>query len=390
MADTLYDVEGKPIQAKEPTYYDVNGSPIKSGGVIKPPTASDTFYQNAGRFIPEGLSAIGAGVGSTVGGFGGPIGAGAGSLVGNALKHLAPSLFGAADQSNSPEEYLANTGSDIFTNSVLPELGGKLASGVVNTGAAAVKQGLPGLISKFKGVSPSIKISMEGDRVAGNASELTNRFLQDPELNTLPRGGNKPSALAPKDFTTPYNEAVLKGSTETQDLIHTGFSPTSGALDPTKILDNLAKKPESYSNIDPITKNNLKEFLTTVKDQKPFADLKAGESPYIRYFKHRLVFEIPSMVAGGMAGHTALTGAAVGTIELGEAAIKKLMSDPNFAKLTIQAAKTPASSPAAPLIGRAIMHGIQGIDVYITSPDGDRVKGTVNEKGQLQRTEETQ
>lgn len=381
MADTYYDVNGQPLKAKEPTYYDVNGSPVKSGGVIKPPSNADIFYQHVGRFIPSTLPAVGA--------MAGPEGAGIGSAAGVLLKNNFPSLFGSFE--GGPADVPLEMGKDVITNSVLPALGGRIASGLVNTGAAATQQGLPGIVSKFKSISPTIKLAREADRVATNAGNLESKFMQPAELSTLPesnypsgapRGSGGKFQQNPASFAQAFNRELTAGQQEVTDLIHTGYSPTSGALDPTKILDTLAKNPKQYSNIDPITKNNLREFLTTVKEQKPFAN--TNENAFLRYAKNRLIFDLPSIATGAITGHAGAGLAAAGTIELGEMGIKKLMSDPQFAQLVIQAAKTPASSPAAPLIGKSILYGLRGTSAYLNTPEGRKEEIQISPNGEPQ------
>lgn len=245
---------------------------------------------------------------------------------------------------------------------------------------------IPGLIKGIGGIPKALRTA-EASRVAGNAEGL-GKFMQNPELETLPEqeqgGGIVRDEATGKfkntgpNFTEGYNESIRQGQKEITNLINSGFSPSTGEIQPTKILDNLAKNPDSYANIDPIKRQGLQEFLKGVQDQKSLTPELTKDS-MMKYVKHRLTFELAGLAAGAEAGHAALAG----TLILGGEGIAKLIQNPEIARVAAKGFTTAASAPEASFIGKALMYTLRGTEATLAMPDGTKEKVQIDKDGNI-------
>lgn len=326
--------------------------PVKDVSIT--PGEYSSFATSLPKAIPPGL-AIAGGI------LGGPAGAGLGTVAGTELKNEFPGTFGEAP----------STG-EVLTETALNTL--PLES--------LVARGLKGSIGKFlssklvRNISPSVKAAREGERLSDIGTKAAS-YIQNPELSTLPESGlsvtrgPKGQFQQSNTFTPGYNQQLRAGQEELNSLVNSGYSPATNRLDAVKVLDNLVKNPNEYRNVDPIVKNNFKEFLQEAIAQKPLA--KEGGDKLINYARNRFILGAGiGAVTGGILPGTVAGGGLV----LGEAAIKQALKDPVISKLMLTAIKTPASAPEASFISKVLINALRGADVVALTPDGE-------EKGQI-------
>lgn len=186
-------------------------------------------------------------------------------------------------------------------------------------------------------------------------------------------------------------------------------------VNPDKILSELDS--DIYKEaLNPETHKNLKELMTSLKSESekiiplPEKVLPVGEK--LKFTPDKFVPEKPSLVgkenatsiekllsykagrillplplyAVPVVGHQLAGAAATGVlaISLGESAIGRLMQDPQLAKLTLQAIKTPLKSPESTILSKAITYGLRGATVMFTNEDGKEEKATFGPQGELQ------
>jgi len=343
---------------------------------IRPQTNSDIFRESVGRPLTSVLPALGSILGGMVPGaeaVSAPLGTLTGSAAAYGIRKQFPSLFGAPEPSpftneqQSPQEYMAN---DLLFQEAVPQLAGNIVSRMPTS--------MPSLFAKLKSISPAVKEVREADRVATNAAAVR-EFQQNPELNTLPESNLNPKAA---DFTLRYNTQIRNHQAAMDSLINTGFSPTTGRVDPVKILDNLAKSPAYYSAIEPMARENLKKLLTDINSQESFVPKENG-SPFFRYIKHRFAFDAATMGLGEIAGGHVGGVAALGTVYLADSAVRQALKNPETVKLMLEAIKTPAGSPKAKLLGQALRYSLKGADVILRKQGDQDVSGRIDDQGRI-------
>lgn len=353
-------------------------------GLYEKPSITDYIKHYIGRYIPSTLSNAGGMIGGMAGAEGGPatmiggagLGAAGGSAIGSALKGIAPSIFGEP----TPGTFgpTAQMGQDALIDGIIPEVAGQgISRGFKGLTSSILSSRL---VSKF---SPTINAAREGERITDIGTKAS-EFLKPPD--TLPESTfvGKPVRTASPEFTPGYNQELLKGHEQLTNLVNKGYSPSSGRFDAAKVFDELSKNGKEYGNIDPITKNNFKEFLTEAINQKPFID--PANPPLLRYSGKRLLLGLGSSMGLGLLGHPgyATGSAAASSIILGEAGIKQLMKNPEIAKLTLQSLKTGSQAPESTFLSKAVLMGLRGTNVVLETPDDKPLSARVNEKGELE------
>jgi hypothetical protein len=401
MAD-LTDVNGKPIQLPPKNtdtplqvakmLYDVKGNPIslhpQGAPSIQPPSRNtqerdpyqpspvDTSQirpQNdllrstgTGYGTPDiltrlasALPAIGATVGAPEGGAMAVPGAAAGSFIKRGLQSAFPKLFGSIPQGQGAGGDLADTAMDTVGAGVLPGVLGKGISKIASIAQAPKAALADTLATTFKDTAPVQKA------VAGDIGDTVNAFTNN-------------------DFSSVTNPNLKA----TRELFAKGYSPSSGKLDAGKLIDELKVNPDAYKAIPKDMQGTMQEFLEQA--QKMQSDKTGGSNGHLlSMVKNAPVLAIPGavggMALGGAMGHGyvgATVGAGAGII-LGEKAISKLMSNPEIARLTIQAMKQPGSAESSKVISKVLLNALRGTEVLVSSgdPDSKPEKAVVNEQG---------
>lgn len=305
-----------------------------------------------------------------------------GTLAGSAIKSLLPESYGGSR--GGLGEQLTNMGEDILGQEVLPRAAGgilgKLKTLVTKGPSAAIAESIANTWPLNK--SPSVKGAIAQDTIDNQLK---------PQVDTLLGQPKSPNAIdaygVPRDPLKDGIQNQVERKTVTSLFSNSGgFKPTSGKLDPDKILDEFDKPGQDYSAISKDTKGSIVDLMNAVKKQQETAETgKPGG--IIKYVQHRLVFDslmaAPSAAFGSFTGHEAMGLGASGALVLGDVALSKLMSNPAMAKLVVVAAKTAPSNQAAPLLQKAILAGLGGgTEVYLQTPDGLQ-KGEI-QNGQFQ------
>ncbi len=127
----------------------------------------------------------------------------------------------------------------------------------------------------------------------------------------------------------------------------------------------------------PETKSILTDFSKKVQELQP-EEAKGFMPGVIRYSKRKLVFDFGAAVLGGHIGGP--VGAASGIV-ISETALSKLANNPMIGRLAIQALETPAGSPQAQLMSKALLYGMRGTAVMLQMSDGTKEKGEVSDDG---------
>lgn len=339
MGDQIYtDIAGKPINPSNKIYTDIDGKPINSaqadqrGGMPNLRDPKDVAPL-AGRAVAASLPAVGGVVGSLVGGGLDPISAGAGAALGGtvsaALRNEFPQLFGKLDK--DPINFAKDLATTTVANGVLPEGLGMLANKAAN-------MTLPQLLSSklFRGTQ-AVK---EG---VANASQQMGKQGLDEFTADLPE---QPSPNTYNPLKTNHSQspivAQIDQANAARDLISKGYNKTSNRFQPDKILENLDE-----AAISPEHKEVIRGILKDVQDSPP-------KDSVLNYSKGRFALGLPAAALGIATGHSAITTGAAGVIYLSDKVITKLMSNPETAKLVLQAIKTPTSSPTSGILGKIL------------------------------------
>ena len=313
--------------------------------------STPSILTNLGNALP----AAGATIASEIPVVGPALGAGAGSMIKRGLQTVFPKLFGSIPSDTSD---IADTALDTLGAGVLPQVAGKVLGGAASMltpeGRAAA------LATTFKNTGPV------QEAVGRDVTEGVNAFT-----------GNSFSEL-----TSPRLEA-------TRNLFKEGFSPSTGRIDADAILDEMKLNPDKYKAIPTEIKSNITDFVNQAKTMQ--SDKAVNSGSLISMVKGSPLLAIPGagagMAAGGLLGHGyvgATVGAGAGII-LGEKAISHLMSNPETAKLVIQAMKTPAGSEVSNVLSKVITNSLRGVEVLITNSEtGKQEKAIVGPDGKPQ------
>jgi len=426
---------GGNTQEREP-YPKVNTSGIRTLAPQGPPGPgvkmdSSDLGPIIGSFIANSMPALGGAL-ATPESFGaGTIpGIAAGSFIKRGLQAISPKYFGGEEGSVSGD--LADTAIDIAGN--LIPYGGKAAADVLAPTKGNVAKILT---SKFLKGSPAIQEAVDRSVGAQAESMITPNDLtmrnaaqnvrENPNIQDYAKRGNKDFAhpavsegtvgkdladLRRQDFgignisVSKLNDKALSDVTQVQNFkiatgepytieqlavnkaIKSGYSGT-GRLDPDKILSELnGKSSDVYEEaIRGETRKNLESFLEQAKAMQ--VDPSSHGGSLLSMVKNKPILSIPGMTLGaalgGAVGHPvygALAGGAT-SIVLGESAISKLMANPEIAKLTLQAMKTPIGDQSSKLISQVVLNGLRGMEVYVMTPDGQQEKALVSQDGKL-------
>lgn len=152
-------------------------------------------------------------------------------------------------------------------------------------------------------------------------------------------------------------------------LLTGGFKESEGTLNASKVLDELGgKNKEIYSEaLSPETQSHFRDLLNEVKAQETG---HGTSDALLKMSKNGWVWSLagfsPLMHATGLGG---LVAGTAGGIRLSNAAVTKLISNPETAKLVVQAMRTGVKAPEAGLLQRALSGAFKvGADVA-TVPD---------------------
>jgi hypothetical protein len=325
-----------------PGYQEV---PARGSSTLQgPPNLNDVgqVAPYAGRALAASLPAVGGVVGSALTGGLDPIGAAAGGGLGSAiseeLRNEFPKIFGELDRNP------ANFGTQIATDAAgqgLMEGLGKLAS----------KATIPGILS-----APIVRNIYAVKQGVAQASQKEAQSGLDELMNPQISAKTDNAQMRLKGTSTPT--MPLSEAKATSDLISKGYNKTSNRFQPEKILEELDKT----EGISDETKSTIKSILNEVKDE-PVKD------SVLNYSKGRFAIGLPAAALGIATGHSAITTGAAGAIYLGDKVITKLMSNPDTAKLVLQAIKTPGSAPEAPLVGKILANTVRGLMVPLEVKD---------------------
>ncbi len=405
MADKkLYDADGKEIGVAAPkeapaakTHYDVNGSPLQlnPSGVKQPlgselytPQTEGTAEQAApyvGRLAANSLPFAG----STLFGPGGTIG---GSVVKQTLQNMAPNLFG-----QPPSDPIFEGATDVVLNDAIPGLLGGIKGAIQNPAGlinkipglssfpavreGAVKELTKQITSQFPksqsqilteaaqgaATNPTERVAAErafvhgdetlkmgGFRNAGLGNEMPEKFRG--ALKDLLAGKGSYSELSKevlKDVQSVRNFNLATGNPQLTEelainqLLRSGSEKAEGVINAKTILNQMGKSEVFKEAIRPETASRFTELLGEMASQQ-----KNPKFDYLlNYASGKLSFALTGALLGGPVGHTAAAG---GALALTNKALAKMMANPETAKLVVEAMRTPAGTPKANLITRAL------------------------------------
>lgn len=424
--DDIPDAElGARVKTKHPEYSDFADMP-GSGSMPNlrgtPVGGIEGAAPIAGRFAAEQLPAAGAAIGSAIEPGGGTvIGAGLGSVAKRMLRSSFPKTFG------EQAEDLPSAGGEVAKDMAL-QGATEGALNLANTGAKgiAVKLAASRYGRMFPAVQDAVKASVgkEIGAMAGSDSDAMaeaannayqknyGKFTVEPKdsvgegLKTLssevPRtiepGGQRTLFSTPasdefktqnvKDLTKKtlsdvshvQNFKVATGEPYTVERLALNKaigkgSSADGTIDPDKILEEMhGDNSDIYKEaITPETRGTLGQLLTQMKDAKanPSVDKLLNMSPQGKLFFSSAGAYAGSRLggeAGAIAGELA-TGGVLGGAMLSNAMFKKLLSNPETAKLMIQAMKTKAGTQEADLIQKALTAATRGAVAGAQTPD---------------------
>ena len=162
------------------------------------------------------------------------------------------------------------------------------------------------------------------------------------------------------DLIHVQNAKITAGPEFTNDLavnrVLTGAgNPTDGTIDAAKALSELGgKNGEIYTEaMNPASKTSLTNVLTLMQQQE-----KTNTTDMvINYSKRRLMWNIGGGMLLGELSHPLtglMAGAAAESPVITDWALRKIMANPETAKLVTAAMQTPAKSPQGTLINKAL------------------------------------
>lgn len=365
-----------PTVQKGKDWFDQNQQEVKaeSGGA---PGPMDYFRHYVGRYIPGALSAIGgAAAGAATDLIGAGAGAGLGSIAGQELQNEFPRAFGSGPKSAG--DIAGQTAGDVVGNGIAPEVGGKVVD-ALKGGNLKVNLLSSRALRNTSGVQKAI-----GEDITEKGMNHADWYLSDGSAKRMPGGGPNTAAnvLKDTDSLNAYKMQYGPGEAErvaSHDLISSGYSPTAGTINPTKILQNFdGKKADVYkAAISDRTKQDIMDLMNTIKEGQDKANPPGNN--IINYAKHKLVFALPLMASGHIGEGLGLAGGLV----LGDHAISKAMSNPITAKAVIAAINTPQTAPQSGILSKIIQNGIRGSYVLYNGPEDKLEKAYVDDNGQL-------
>lgn len=315
--------------------------PVGSGG-----TDTD-FRETIGKEIPSLLANIGS--------YAGPAGGAAGAVAGEGLRQYAPEKFGTE-----------GFGSDLAFNSALPFGLGKLAqlmkvgpkAMVADTLASKMGQKLPAVKKLMSGVqdfqdethqlfSAATDNSSQAYNDAAKAAELDYRKKIFGAKNPMV---NDPNVQTPSGFKLP---------------------------DPKNFQTRSSDLPSGYDGFTAAEPN-----LNDVKDILAKTQAKTEvQNPLVKYMKNSITLRLGAMA--GLGGLSPVAAGAGATLILGDAAIKKIVSDPETAQLIIRAINTPTDSKESGLIGKTLFNALRGTQVTFQNADGEKQPAMIDNDGKL-------
>jgi len=380
----------RDVYVKPGESYDEGSQPASLGGTAR------AFA----RQTPQGLAMIGSILGSVIGA---PIGGAAvGASTGQALKNIAPSIFGAPGVTTG--ERVVDYGGDILSQGVLPSILGSIASrglrgamlampGTKTLAAPAVK--IAQLVNQAKGymMPESSLVETAAENMRQNLPNIPGKQnIPETSLNELfnvpyNQTGISTTKIAPivkdmlSDVTTVRNMKLATGNPTlirqmaANDLVTRNYYKAADTINPTAILNELGNKPDIYE--EAFGKPALDTFTALMKTAQDKGVGKATDLMSWREGRKVLLLSLPFRALG------VPFGAAEGII-FGSDAIKKVISNPQLGQMILQATKTNASAPEASLLSQAIVHSLRGASLYLKKEDGSKEKIQVSQDGQLQ------
>lgn len=247
--------------------------------------------------------------------------------------------------------------------------------------------------SRLGRLSPSVRSAQEEGRLLEQGAKAQG-FIKDPEMATLPESGlsntpvrNPTGQFTPQNkFTPAYNDSIRQGQEELTGLVNKGYDYATKRFNAPAVLNELEKNGKAYSNIDPIAKNDFKEFLTSAINEKPLGKVKTNEpGRLITYAKNSLILHLPAAameMANGNVG-VGLTSGIAGGLVLSEKMIERAMQNPTTRQLMIKATKTGLDAPEAGLVNKLITNSLKGTSGYFLSADDKPIKARVDDNGNV-------
>lgn len=385
---------GRRTKLKHPEYTDYTDisqeEPLSIGGTAR------AFAKQA----PSGLAMMG-------GMLGGIPGAAAGASFGQAIKNIAPSVFG---EPGSPGEQVADAGVDTLAQGVLPKVVGNI-----------LKYGVKGAAAAFPGATklPAVKIAQLINRAKGYMmpeSDLietaADNFNTNP--NPIPSSYNIPQTSLKELSQVPYNQTGISATKVSpiakdmlsdvstvrnaqiatgnptivrqiaaSDLVTRNYSKAADTINPSAILDEIGKRPDVYE--EAFGKPALDTFTDLMKTAQDKGVGKTTDLASWREGRKAFYIGLPFHTLGvlGMPGGYAMGGVA-SSLVLGVDAMKAIASNPQLGQMILQATKTNAAAPQAGMLSKAIVMGLRGTSLYLQTPDGKKEKVTIGDNGEIQ------
>ncbi len=337
----------------------------------------------------------------------GGLAGGAGAIPGAALGSIAKQLI-SSKKDTSPEDTGLDIAKDVGLNALLPAAVskipfiGKLVGKLAGRDNPEIQKFIEKGAGRFTDYPESSLVETAASNARGTGlmptSEIgSNNVVTDllkVPYNQVGQESTAISKVADKALSSVEQVRNWKLATGDSTISQLGAKRATAAgfngekFDPSKVLDELnGPKKDVYNEaISPEVRQNMTDFMEKVKTLQP-PEAKGFMPGLIRYSQHRLIFHGLGAITGGMAGSgggavTALAGSAGGII-LSEVAISKITGSPMLGRLAIQALETPAGSPQAQLMSKALLYGMRGTAVMLQMPDGTKEKGEIDDKGNI-------
>lgn len=175
-----------------------------------------------------------------------------------------------------------------------------------------------------------------------------------------------------KNFKLATGEPDTVRHLATNDLITKGWNGADSTFNPDAVLGALGgAKKEIYQEALGDSYKPFNDFLKEAQEQTK--DTKGITDRLLHYSQGHLLWTVPGTIAAVAGGHETLggLGAAASGFILTNKMLQNLMSNPDTAKLVVQAMKTPLKSGEATLLNQALTNSLRlGTAVTTVPPAG--------------------
>jgi len=393
MADKYYDASGKEIKiSTQPSeqFYDYKGEPIKQLEKYKDPitAASEKVAPVFGRAAVEALPFAGS--------FFGAPGIAVGTALKTAAKVARPDLVGEPPQGF--EGAMGDLAKEFTLNKLLPGTFSGLGRAAVATDMVGVAPKVAETLQNFPAVRQGVVrqmteqinrhlyptsgiIEQGAENAASRFGELRSSSSTDHLADVF--GHNQVGQMLTRmqeeaatvggdiartqtyreianktlsDVIHVQNAKITAGPEFTNDiavnrLLTMAGNPKEKTIDAGRAINELlGKNNEIYKEaMNPASYESLKKLLETMRKLEG----TNKTNTLMNYSDHKLIYSGAGFVLGGGVG--AATGLGIASaLPITDAMLRKIMANPETAKLVTLALTTPAKAPQATLINKAL------------------------------------